>query len=177
MSRLGKITILFISFLLVACQEGKEDLDSFITSVQSMQQAEIEPIPAMKTYETFLYSAAELRNPFVKTVVEVPVAEKIENVIDNGIYPDMDRLREELEAYELAELRLVGTLQQESLWALIQTPEGIIHRVQKGNYVGKNEGEIVMISDSDLLLSEIVPNNEGGGYLERESSLSLVGVD
>ena len=161
--------------MLTACREDKEDLNFFVTNVQSMQQVKIKPIPIMKTYETFLYAASELRDPFVKTVIDIPLRKNIKkDVIDDGIYPEARRLKEELEAYDLAELRFVGTLKQENLWVLIQSPEGIIYRVKKGNYMGKNEGQIIMISDTDLLLSEIVANDEGSGYIKRESSLSLI---
>lgn len=170
-----KLLLIFAVLLFVtACQHEKDDLNSYVSKVKAKQKANIPPLPVMKPYEKFNYSAAELRNPFVPTVVEVP--EEVEEVIvDNGIKPDQHRVKEALESYELSELQLVGTLEQESVWALIRSSDGVIHRVQGGNYIGKNHGEVLSISNTELTLKEIVLEGNGR-YIERESSLSVVEI-
>ena len=62
--------------------------------------------------------------------------------------PGRDRIsngpREYLERYELDTLSMVGTFSnEESYWALVRDPEGVIHRVPVGNYIGKNHGKVV----------------------------------
>jgi len=170
-----KLLMLFAVLMLTAgCQHEKDDLNAYASKIKAKQKADISPLPVMKPYEKFSYSAAELRNPFVPTVVEVP--EKVEEVIvDNGIKPDQHRLKEALESYELSELQLVGTLEQENVWALIRSSDGVIHRVQSGNYIGTNHGEILSISDTELTLKEIVLEGNGR-YTERDSSLSVVEI-
>jgi type IV pilus assembly protein PilP len=167
----------FIVMTLSACQEEKQDLNSFVAEVKLRPHAEIAPIPVMKPYEKFVYAAGELRDPFVPTVIDLPDNEdkNAKMVVDNGIHPDLQRLKEELESYSLAELVLVGTLQQESdgIWGLVRAPDGIIHRVQVGNYIGQNYGKVVAISDIDLTLKEIIPDDDGG-YLEHDASLSVM---
>jgi type IV pilus assembly protein PilP len=159
------------------CQQEKDDLQAYAAAIKAQQKADIAPLPIIKPYEKFSYSAAELRNPFVRTVVEVPLEEqKEEEIADNGIRPDQHRLKEALEAYSLSELQLVGTLEQDSVWALIRSSDGVIHRVQTGNYVGTNHGKILSISDTELKLKEIVPEGNGR-YIERDSSLSVVEVN
>jgi type IV pilus assembly protein PilP len=170
-----KLLMLFAVLLLaVGCQHDKDDLNAYVSKIKAKQKADIAPLPVIKPYEKFSYSAAELRNPFIPTVVEVP--EKVEEVIvDNGIKPDQHRLKEALESYELSELQLVGTLEQENVWALIRSSDGVIHRVQSGNYIGKNHGEVLSISDTELTLKEIVLEGSGR-YIERNSSLSVVEI-
>jgi type IV pilus assembly protein PilP len=170
-----KLLMVFAALSLVAgCEHEKDDLNIYAANIKAKQKADIPPLPVMKPYEKFSYSAAELRNPFVPTVVEVP--EEIEEVIvDNGIKPDQHRLKEALESYELSELQLVGTLEQESVWALIRSSDGVIHRVQSGNYIGKNHGEVLSISDTELTLKEIVLEGTGR-YVERDTSLSVVEI-
>jgi len=170
-----KLLLIFAVLLFVTgCEHEKDDLNSYVSKVKAKQKADIPPLPVIKPYEKFSYSAAELRNPFVPTVVEVP--EEIEEVIvDNGINPDQHRVKEALESYGLSELQLVGTLEQDSVWALIRSSDGVIHRVQSGNYIGKNHGEVLSISDTELMLKEIVLEGNGR-YIERESSLSVVEI-
>lgn len=171
-----KILILFSALLvLMGCQHEKDDLNAFAAKIKAQQKADIPPLPVMKPYEKFSYSAADLRNPFVRTVVEAP-EEKEEIIVDNGIRPDEHRLKEALESYVLSELQLVGTLEQESVWALIRSSDGVIHRVQVGNYIGSNHGKILSISETELKLKEIVLEGTGR-YIERDSSLSVVDVN
>jgi type IV pilus assembly protein PilP len=177
MVKLAKIIMpVFVVMTLSACQEDKQDLQAFVAEVKLRTHSEIPPIPVMKPYEKFVYAAADLRDPFVPTVIDLPNAEdKTKVVIDNGIHPDLDRLKEELENYSLSELVLVGTLEQASdgIWGLVRTPDGIIHRVQVGNYIGQNYGKVSAISDTDLTLKEIIPD-DNGGYLEHDASLSVM---
>lgn len=176
MANLIKILILSIAVLLAGCQKEKEDLGSYVASVKAQQKPDIEPMPVMKHYEKHSYSSAELRDPFVPTVVEVPIKED-KKIVDNGIRPQEHRLKEALESYPLSDLQFVGTLEQESRWALIRASDGVISRVQVGNYLGQNNGKILMISETELTLKEIIPDDNNGGYIERDTSLSVVDVN
>ncbi len=177
MVKLSKIIMpAFIVMTLSACQQEKQDLNAYVAEVKLRPHSDIAPIPIMKPYEKFIYAAAELRDPFVPTVIDVAADKENEKVIvDNGIHPDSQRLKEELEFYPLSELVLVGTLEQEpgGIWGLVRAPDGVIHRVQIGNYIGHNHGKVLAITDVDLTLKEIIPNGDRG-YLEREASLSVM---
>lgn len=178
MFKLAKRAVPFLIVVtLSACQQEKQDLTAFVSEVKSRQHSEIPPIPVMKPYEKFVYTATELRDPFVPTVIDLPTVEEeeVKEVVDNGIHPDLQRLKEELEYYSLSELLLVGTLEQESdgVWGLVRAPDGVIHRVQVGNYIGQNHGKVLAITDVDLTLKEIIPDAEMG-YIERDASLSVM---
>ena len=51
--------------------------------------------------------------------------------------------------------------QQGEAWALIRQNSGSIHRVQVGNYLGLNHGQITSITEQNLQLMEIVSNGQG----------------
>jgi type IV pilus assembly protein PilP len=68
---------------------------------------------------------------------------------------------------------MVGTLQLgETQFGLVQTSDGLIHRVIPGNYMGQNDGRIVVVSESEIELVEIISDGIGG-YLEREAAVGL----
>jgi type IV pilus assembly protein PilP len=170
-----RVSLLVVSCLFVtACNNDKPDLQAYVDRVKAQQKEDIPPVPVMEPYKTFVYAAAELREPFTPTVIEIP--EEDEPVIDNGIKPNEHRQKEVLEEFELSSLSLMGTLEQDSLWALIRSPDGVIHRVKQGNYIGKNHGKIIAIMDSSLTILEIVKEIKGG-YVERESMLSVAEVN
>ena len=144
------------------------DLDQYVEDVKNKTKGRIDPLPEVKTYESQPYSAMDLRDPFT------PYAEEpSEELAQPGVQPNMQRKREALEAFPLDSLSFVGHLEKDgTLWGLVQAPDSSIYRVSVGNHLGKNYGEIITITESNMLLKEIIPNGSGG-WVEREASLAL----
>ena len=154
--------------LLSACSGGRYgDLEAFFEEVRSQPKGRIDPLPEVIPYETFAYNAKELRDPFVQHV------EEIVSYTDNTLRPDMNRKREPLEQYPLDTLNFVGHLEKSGVrWGLVSAPDKSVYRVQVGNYVGKNYGKIVSITETSIKLVEIIPNGTGS-WVDREASLAL----
>jgi type IV pilus assembly protein PilP len=151
--------------------DDPNDLSQYVRETQAKPVGKIKPLPAFKPYESFLYSATSLRTPF-RPFVEVDLAE---GDGDNGLLPDMARSKQPLEAIELENLHMVGTLHMLDhgrLSALIKDPEGVIHRVKQGDYLGRNFGIIVEITERQLDLVEIVSNGRGG-WMKRPRNIVL----
>lgn len=161
---------------LTACSSnnGFSDLDRFMKEMDAKPRGRIDPLPEVKVYRAFTYSAANRRSPFLPP--EDVVVNDVEIQKDQStVKPNLDRAKEVLESYALGQLRMVGTLQRgpaEVLWALISDNEGGVHMAKVGQYMGKNHGRIVDIVDGRLDLIEIVPNGYGG-WLERPRIISL----
>ncbi|MDR0780075.1 MAG: pilus assembly protein PilP [Pseudomonadales bacterium] len=103
-----------------------------------------------------LYRAAALRNPFALPSITV----------------DVVRATEALEAFALAQLSLVGTLEGKGQrWALIRDASGKVARVGLGARLGRDQGRIVRITRERVDLIEQV--STGAGWRERENSLLL----
>lgn len=163
------VLLTVMTFVLSACgSQQHSDLDAYVEDVKRKTKGRIEPLPEVKTYESEVYDAAELRDPF--TPYE---EEPSEELTVPGPVPDMNRKREALEAFPLDSLAFVGHLERDgTLWGLVQAPDDSIYRVSAGNHLGKNYGEILNISESTISLKEIIPNGSGG-WVEREASLAL----
>jgi type IV pilus assembly protein PilP len=148
------------------------DLRNYVDGVKSQQKARIEPLPEFAPYETHLYQATSDRDPFTPPVYSAPKSQ-VANASGNGISPEFDRPREPLESEPLDALRMVGTLERTgNSWALIRMSDSTIHRVKSGNYLGQNHGKIVHVTESEVNLTEIVPDGLGG-WMERQASLAL----
>jgi type IV pilus assembly protein PilP len=147
-----------------------DDLRNFVAAKKAQTPGRIEPIPEIKQIETFLYEDQGRRDPFMP--MEQQVSQEL-SLVENGIRPDPNRRKEELESYSLDALRMVGILEQSGItWGLVKTKEGTIHRIKSGNYIGQNHGRIVHISEDKIQLTEIVQDGSGG-YSERQAALSL----
>lgn len=165
-----KVVLALLPLLLFGCaNKDMSDLQQFVEEVQSRPASGIEPIPEIKQVAGFIYLAKNRRDPFTP---QVDASEATESILDTGLRPDPNRRKEELEAFSLDSLRMVGTLEQdEQTWGLVQTSDGTIHRVVAGNYVGRNDGRITRISEEKIELIELVPT--GSGFLEKEAGLAL----
>ncbi|MGH8560318.1 MAG: pilus assembly protein PilP [Methylococcales bacterium] len=167
------IIVLSAAVLFSACGDGSlSDLEDFVKEVKSREQSAIEPMPEFKTVESFQLDTSDLRNPFMPT--ENTVAPDV-LIASNGIKPDIARPREDLESYSLDSLRMVGTVTMASkLWALIEADDGTIHRVQNGNYMGQNHGQIIRILENQIELMEILPDPASlGNWRNQQASVKL----
>ena len=154
------------SALVTACSSADDELANFVEDTKKQPGGRVEPLPEIKPYETFVYAAADLRSPFTPSSPGAGAGL-------GGIRPDQKRNREFLEQYSLDTLRMVGTLRLGGqIYGLVETKDGLVHRVTTGNHMGTAEGRITDITPSKISLVEIVPDSLGG-YMERPAALGL----
>jgi len=168
MTRFGLLLVVTLAGL-AACGGDMDDLDRYINEVKARPGGRIDPLPEITPYEIFTYRAdAEgLRSPFV------PDTPQATGTAAGGARPDPDRSREYLEGFPLDTLSMVGTLYiGDTMYGLVQTADGLIHRVVPGNYMGQNDGRITEISESEIKLVEIISDGIGG-YIERDAAVGL----
>jgi type IV pilus assembly protein PilP len=176
MRRLGKQVIyvagtVLVAVMLSACSEDVDDLNKYIASVKERPADPIPPIPPVKTYTPYEYNGLTGRDPFRQSISEG--SDDVKSSTGTGPRPDFDRAKQYLERYELDTLSMVGTFsKEESYWALVRDPEGVIHRVPVGNFIGKNHGQVVSIRNTQVNLSELISDG-AGGWLVREASIAL----
>lgn len=159
---------------LTACGGGDmRDLDAFMADKRARPGGVIEPIPTFKAYEAFAYAATTMRSPFDRPI-EVRSITQLNN--QTTVRPDLERAREFLEQFTLDSLAHVGRLERGGdTWALIKDPDGGIHRVQVGNYLGRDHGRIVDMGQSFVAVVEIVSDGTADGWVERPRTIELSG--
>lgn len=169
------LVALLCSVVLGACSGGDfSDLDAFMDEKRAHPGGIIAPIPTFKAYEAFAYSATALRSPFDRPI-EVREITQLQAVA--AIKPDENRVKEFLEQFTFDSLRMVGTLQREDTsWTLIKDPEGGVHRVKVGNFLGRHHGKIVDMGDTYVAVVEIVSDGTKDGWVERPRTIKLSGL-
>jgi type IV pilus assembly protein PilP len=175
MPSLRIVVLLALSATLAACG-GRDfsDLDRYMEEKDARPGGVIAPIPTFKAYEAFAYSATRLRSPFDRPI-EVREITQLQSV--SAIKPDEDRPKEFLEQYTFDSLAMVGTLARDGReWALVRDPDGGIHRVTEGNYLGRNHGRIVELTDTYVAVVEIVTDGTTDGWVERPRTIELSGL-
>ena len=166
---LRKAAVLALALIGVAgCGADMDELDSYINEIKARPGGRIEPLPEITPYAVFTYTAdvSGSRSPFAP---DTPVA--AQNA--QGLRPEENRVKEHLETFSLDTLRMVGTMDMNGTeFGLVQSSDGLVHRVVPGNYLGQNDGRITEITDSEIKLVEIISDGIGG-YVERDAALGL----
>ncbi len=90
--------------------------------------------------------------------------------------PDFDRAREFLEQFTLDSLQMVGRLERGgTYWSLMRDPQGGIHRVSPGNFLGRDHGRITEMGETFIAVIEIVTDGTAEGWVERPRVIELTG--
>lgn len=165
----ANLVILLGCLALAGCGEQYSDLKQFIKESDDLPRGRVPPLPEVKPYEPLTYDAYDLVDPFKPRKIEPPKAV----AGTGGVQPDFNRRKDPLEAYPLENLRMVGTLQQSKVMhAIVRTPDKNLFRVKAGNYLGQNFGRITGITESTIILKEIVQDSSGS-WEEKEQMLQL----
>lgn len=174
MSRLAVLLLAGAATLLAACGQDMSDLESYALEVKSRKSRAIDPIPQPKPYEPFLYEPAGRRDPFLPLLGSRDAAALAGPGGTSGIRPDVNRAKEPLEEFPLDGVRMVGTItQKKQAFALIKAPDNVVHRVTVGDHMGQNYGKITAISETEVVLMEIIPDGLGG-WMQRPATVALV---
>src|SRR5947207_2191618 len=135
---------------LTACSSADNELARFIEDTKKEPGGRVEPLPEVKPYQTFVYSVGSMRSPFVPGG---------SGSSSPGLRPDSRRNREFLEQFSLDTLKMVGTLKLGGQnYGLVQTKDGLVHRVVPGNYLGTNDGKVTAVTAAKITVIEIVPD-------------------
>ena len=142
--------------------------------VENKPRGAIAPLPEFEPYQPSTYGAANTRSPFEPPVVIPPKTEEQKRNI--GVKPPENHVKQYLERFPLSALAMVGTLQKDnSTFALIEDADGGVHRVQVGDYMGDQWGQIESIEDARIDITEIVSDG-ASGWLRRPRTLELRGL-
>lgn len=172
MKKMKIFSAVMIATALVGCDSRIDAVNQEMANIRSQPPLPIEPAPVFNPVPQFIYSANQLRSPFLPN----SLARELRIMAGKRVYPNFNRPSQPLESYPLESLNFKGSLKRANgqILALIQTPDGEIERVQRGNYMGMNQGRVVRITPTQIDLIEIVSDGRDG-YIERPRSLVLIG--
>ena len=173
-----------VSALAGCVSTDMSDLENYIAEVNARPaRAAIPPLPELKIPETYAYASGQegRRDPFesfLRKRAEDAVAKTADDAKTMALRQEIEgRNPEELEQFELDALRMVGTLEDNNqLWGIVLDKDGTVHRVRVGNYMGKNYGKILAISEDKIELREVITTSNGG-LEERPATIALTELE
>ncbi len=146
------------------------------SKAQKINRAYKPDIRKVKPYEVYTYESA-LTDPFRlrKFLIQeaspppTPGGDETPKCLPPRCVPPTPHAKEMLESYSLNELRYVGTLDNSQ--ALIETPDYGVVKAGLGNYMGFNNGKIIAIKETSLVLQEKLYKN---GLWENKKTVLMI---
>ena len=165
----ARYVLLGITLLLTAaCSSDRSmiDLKRFVLNMHKSTQPSVEPLPELAPIPAYTYAASSLPDPFSRENVfpSVSSADTEPEPEPDPLEPDPIRTREHLEGFPLDALQFAGIMILEGkLRLIVVTPDGMIHKVAEGAYLGRNYGQIIEIDleGRTIGLEEVVKGTDG----------------
>jgi type IV pilus assembly protein PilP len=88
------------------------------------------------------------------------------------IAPELNRRKESLESLPLDLMAYVGKLEKKDQSAALLRVDRLLYQIKVGAYLGQNYGKIIKITESELVIREIV-QDAAGEWIERMATLRL----
>lgn len=166
---LKAIAVGLVAVSLSACADRISDAEQKMAQIRSEPAKPVPPLPEPVVIQDFTYSAGEFRSPFLAPSLQNMQAQQTQ---ESAVKPDINRVKEALENYDLTELVYRGrvTATDGKIYGLVQLPDGYVQQVQVGEYMGRSDGKILEITPTQINLEEIVPDARMG-FVHKKTSL------
>lgn len=152
----------------------EEDLQSWMLQLRNAQPPAVKPVEPPKRFDPQPYAAQGAVDPFV--VQRLLGASRGEAVTATGsaqlFEREQSRRKDQLESYPLDALSMVGSLRKGGKQVALMKVDKLIYQVQAGEHMGQNFGKVIKVTDTEVVLREIV-QDAAGEWIERQTSMQL----
>lgn len=158
---------------LAACGEPQEELQGWMQQQAREVKPNVQPLQPPKRFNPQPYLAADKVEPFSPQKMAATVRQ--EDVAPNPLLAaELNRRKEPLEAYPLDSMSMVGSVRRGGRPYALLRVDNLLYQVTAGDYLGQNYGRITRVTETELVLREIV-QDAAGEWIERSTSLQLQG--
>lgn len=167
--------LLATTFFLTACMgDDQQDIRQWMQEQRNATKPSVPPIPEPKKFTPVPYQSDLSIEPFSNQKLAQALRREATQATANAalVAPELNRRKEVLEGFPLDAIAMVGTLQPKGVPVALVKVDKLIYQVRQGNYMGQNYGKVVKVSETELVLREIV-QDAAGEWIERPVSLQL----
>jgi type IV pilus assembly protein PilP len=172
-SKLGSIAL--CTAALWGCSGGEQaDLQQWMTEQRNATKPTVVPIPEPKKFSPAPYQQEAAVEPFSNQKLTQALKRDSTQATANAalVAPELNRRKEPLEAFPLDSMALVGSLLPAGRSVALVKVDNLLYQVKVGNYLGQNYGKVTKVSETEVVLREIV-QDAAGEWIERQANLQL----
>ncbi len=168
-------SMLASQLLLSACiGDDQQDIRQWMQEQRNATKPSVAPIPEPKKFTPAPYQNDLSIEPFSNQKLAQALKRESTQATANAalVAPELNRRKEVLEGFPLDAIAMVGTMQPKGVPIALVRVDKLIYQVRQGNYLGQNYGKVVKLTETELVLREIV-QDAAGEWIERQASLQL----
>ena len=179
MSGIQQALVASLAFALLALtgcgSSDQEELQQWMTAQRNAARPKVTPLAAPTKFTPETYDPEGSIEPFSKQKLVQALKRDSTQTTANAalITPELNRRKEPLEASPLDAVSMVGSLTRAGVPVALVRVDNLIYQVRVGNYLGQNYGRITAVTESSLVLREIV-QDAAGEWIERPTTLQLL---
>ncbi len=170
-----KLACLLALLSLSACWgDDQEDLKLWMQEQRNATKPSVPPIPEPKKFTPAPYANDLSVEPFSNQKLAQALKRESNQATANAalVAPELNRRKEVLEGYPLDAIAMVGTMLPKGVPVALVRVDKLLYQVRVGNYLGQNYGKVTKVTETELVLREIV-QDAAGEWIERQSALQL----
>lgn len=162
--------------VLSGCTSSEQDeLQAWMQAERNAIKPSVQPIPEPTRFVPQPYGVEREIPPFsVEKLASLLRGTQTASASSSAlIEPELARRRQPLEAFPLDAMRMVGSLDRSGELVALVRVDRLLYQVRPGNYLGQNFGRVTRITETEVVLREIV-QDAAGEWIERPTALQLV---
>lgn len=160
---------------LSACtSSGQDELQAWMQSERNSIKPSVKPIPEPTKFVPQAYGGERLMPPFsIEKLASVLRGSQAAPAVSSAlIEPELNRRKQPLEAFPLDTMSMVGSLNRDGQLVALVKVDKLLYQVRSGNYLGQNYGRVTRITETEVVMREIVQDS-AGEWIERAAALQL----
>ena len=167
--------VLVLTLVTSACTGSNEDeIRQWMADERNQTKPKVAPIPAPKQFRPEPYVNSSEIEPFSNLKLTQALKRDSAQAAANAglVAPELTRRKEPLEAFPLDAMALVGSIIKAGQPVALLKVDSLLYQIKLGNYLGQNYGRVTKITETEVVLREIV-QDAVGEWIERITTLQL----
>lgn len=153
---------------------GQDELERWMREQRNSIKPNVAPLPEPKKFVPQPYVQTGAVELFSNERLLQALRQQSGSATTNAalVAPELNRRKEPLEAVPLDAMQMVGSIEKDNQRVALLKVDNLIYQVRSGNYIGQNYGRIQKITETEIVLREIV-QDATGEWIERPATLQL----
>lgn len=164
--------VLLATAAMAGCGAELDELQQWMEQQRREVKPNVPPLQPPKKFDPQPYAVGDAVEPFSTQKLAVAM-KRDERSPSSLLAGELKRRKEPLEAYPLDSMHMVGSVDKQGRPFALLRVDGLLYQVKVGDYMGQNYGRVQRISETELVLREVV-QDAAGEWIERNSTLQLL---
>lgn len=167
----GAAAALLVALLAAACGANHEELQQWMDQQRREAKPSVAPLQPPKRFDPAPYTMAQAVEPFSSQKLSVALKQEAREP-NSMLAAELNRRKEPLEAWPLDSMQMVGSVTKQGRPHALLRVDNLLYQVKVGDYLGQNYGRVTRITETEVVLREIV-QDAAGEWIERPATLGL----